>query len=126
MIIEKTNVFQDQERFMQACDQTIQKQNKKQFKMYHKLIKEEAKELKEAIKLKNKTETLDALIDIIVVTIGAGHSMGFNMEGAWNEVMKTNFAKINSETGKVIKREDGKVLKPEGWEEPKLEEFLNK
>jgi predicted HAD superfamily Cof-like phosphohydrolase len=126
MIIEKTNVFQDQERFMQACDQTTHKQNKKQFKMYHKLIKEEVKELKEAIKLKNTTEILDALIDILVVTIGAGHSMGFNMEGAWNEVMKTNFAKINSETGKVIKREDGKVLKPEGWEEPKLEEFLNK
>ena len=34
--------------------------------------------------------------------------------------MKTNFAKINPETGKVIKREDGKVLKPKGWEAPNL------
>lgn len=121
-----TNVFQGQEKFMIACEQTTHKQNKKQFKMYNKLIKEEVKELREAIKLKNKTEILDALIDILVVTIGAGHSMGFDMEGAWNEVMKTNFAKINPETNKVLKREDGKVLKPEGWTKPELEEFLNK
>ena len=47
-----------------------------------------------------------------------------NGEGAWKEVMDTNFAKIDKETGKVRKREDGKVLKPEGWKEPKLEEFL--
>ena len=40
------------------------------------------------------------------------------------EVMKTNFAKINPETGKVIKREDGKVLKPKGWEAPKLKQFI--
>lgn len=121
-----TNVFQDQERFMKACDQTISIENKEQFKMYVNLINEERQELNEAISLNDKTEILDALVDIMVVTIGAGNSMGFDMEGAWEEVMKTNFAKINSETGKVIKREDGKVLKPEGWEKPKLEKFTKK
>jgi hypothetical protein len=38
--------------------------------------------------------------------------------------MDTNFAKINQTTGKVIKREDGKVLKPVGWKAPKLTPFL--
>jgi hypothetical protein len=33
--------------------------------------------------------------------------------------------KINSHTGKVIKREDGKVLKPEGWTPPQLEQFTS-
>jgi predicted HAD superfamily Cof-like phosphohydrolase len=51
--------------------------------------------------------------------------MGANGEGAWNEVMRTNFAKIDKETGKVRKREDGKVLKPEGWTPPNLGRFLN-
>jgi hypothetical protein len=37
--------------------------------------------------------------------------------------MKTNFAKIDKETGKVRKREDGKVLKPVGWTAPELEQF---
>jgi predicted HAD superfamily Cof-like phosphohydrolase len=58
------------------------------------------------------------LIDILVVTIGAIHSAGFDAEGAWKEVMSTNFAKIDRETGKVRKREDGKVLKPTGWHPP--------
>jgi predicted HAD superfamily Cof-like phosphohydrolase len=67
---------------------------------------------------------LDALIDILVVTIGAVHSMGADGEGAWKEVMSTNFAKINEKTGKVIKREDGKVLKPEGWRPPNLSLYI--
>jgi hypothetical protein len=40
--------------------------------------------------------------------------------------MKTNFAKIDGETGKVRKREDGKVLKPLGWEPPNLAPFVKK
>jgi hypothetical protein len=38
--------------------------------------------------------------------------------------MKTNFAKIDKETGKVRKREDGKVLKPVGWVPPDLTKFI--
>jgi hypothetical protein len=49
----------------------------------------------------------------------------YKMYLAWKEVMDTNFAKINPETGKVIKREDGKVLKPEGWKAPELAKFVN-
>jgi len=40
--------------------------------------------------------------------------------------MKTNFAKIDKKTGKVRKREDGKVLKPQGWTAPDLEQFLTR
>ncbi len=74
----------------------------------------------------DSVEELDALIDILVVTIGAIHSLGADAEGAWKEVMKTNFAKIDTETGKVRKREDGKVLKPLGWTAPDLKPYLNK
>jgi predicted HAD superfamily Cof-like phosphohydrolase len=38
--------------------------------------------------------------------------------------MDTNFAKIDPDTGKVRKREDGKVLKPEGWKAPELAQFI--
>ena len=118
-----TNPFQDQERFMQACDQTVNTYNKNQYKMYRNLIKEEFTELEEAYDMEAE---LDALVDILVVTIGAIHSAGFDGEGAWNEVMRTNFAKIDSNTGKVRKRDDGKVLKPDGWTPPKLSPFLSK
>jgi predicted HAD superfamily Cof-like phosphohydrolase len=61
---------------------------------------------------------------MLVVTIGAIHSAGFDAEGAWKEVMRTNFAKIDKDTGKVVKREDGKVLKPDGWTPPNLGAFI--
>jgi len=119
-----TNPFRDQEKFMKACDQKVDAYSISQYKMYLNLIEEEHAELKQAVEADNLTEQLDALIDILVVTIGAIHSAGFDGEGAWKEVMKTNFAKIDRETGKVRKREDGKVLKPVGWTAPDLEPFL--
>ena len=64
------------------------------------------------------------MIDILVVTAGAIRAGGYDGEGAWKEVMETNFAKIDKATGKVTKREDGKVLKPEGWKAPNLKPFL--
>jgi predicted HAD superfamily Cof-like phosphohydrolase len=120
------NPFRDQEKFMRACDQVVDKLDENQYNMYLNLIEEEHKELKEALDAKDPVEQLDALIDILVVTIGAIHSAGFDAEGAWKEVMRTNFAKIDKVTGKVRKREDGKVLKPLGWTAPELSPFLKK
>ena len=120
------NPFRDQEKFMRACDQTVDEPNLKQYGLYVKLIEEETKELAEAIASNDPVEQLDALIDILVVTIGAIHSMGADAECAWKEVMRTNFAKIDKETGKVRKREDGKVLKPVGWTAPNLAPFVRK
>ena len=121
-----TNPFRDQEKFMKACDQSVNNFNEDQYNMYLKLIKEEYNELYDALESADRVEQLDALIDILVVTIGAIHSAGMDAEGAWKEVMRTNFAKIDKETGKVRKREDGKVLKPQGWTPPDLKSYLTK
>jgi predicted HAD superfamily Cof-like phosphohydrolase len=118
-----TNPFRDQEKFMRACDQSVGEFNEKQFALYTNLIIEEQQELLEATLSDDRVEQLDALIDILVVTIGAIHSMGADAEGAWKEVMSTNFAKIGGD-GKVRKREDGKVLKPQGWTPPNLKPFV--
>ena len=118
-----TNPFRDQEKFMRACDQSVDSFNELQYAMYIKLIDEEHQELLEATLSDDRVEQLDALIDILVVTIGAIHSAGMDAEGAWKEVMSTNFAKIG-EDGKVRKREDGKVLKPVGWKAPELAKFI--
>ena len=118
------NPFRDQEKFMRSCDQSTDIFNRDQFNMYIGLIEEEFKELQVAVNNNDQLETLDALIDIIVVTIGTIHSMGSDAEGAWKEVMQTNFAKIDKDTGKVRKREDGKVLKPVGWVSPDLKPFV--
>ena len=116
-----TNPFKDIETFGTACDQPPSEAN---YKMYLDLIREETDELEEAIQDNDKVEQLDALIDILVVTMGAVRAAGWDGEAAWKEVMDTNFAKIDPETGKVTKREDGKVLKPEGWQAPQLAQFI--
>jgi len=116
-----TNPFEDIERFGTACDQAPSPEN---YEMYLGLISEEYQELQEAVSNKDTVEQLDALVDILVVTMGAIRSAGWDGEGAWREVMATNFAKIDPDTGKVNKREDGKVLKPSGWKAPQLEKFL--
>ena len=121
-----TNPFRDQEKFMKACDQSVDTMNESQYAMYMKLIDEEVGELHQAVLANDEVEQLDALIDILVVTIGAIHSAGYDGESAWKEVMATNFAKIDRETGKVRKREDGKVLKPTGWHPPVLSPFLRR
>ena len=117
-----TNPFKDVNDFQEACDQTPSIDN---YAMYLDLITEETGELKDAIIAGDQVEQLDALVDILVVTIGAIRAAGWNGEAAWNEVMKTNFAKVDPTTGKVIKRADGKVLKPEGWTAPELAQFVN-
>ena len=118
-----TNPFRDQEKFMIACDQSVDKENVEQYKLYLDLIDEEVQELKDST---TPVDDLDALVDILVVTIGAIHSMGADAEGAWREVMATNFAKIDRVTGRVRKREDGKVLKPTGWTAPELKKYVNR
>ena len=118
---QMTNPFRDQEKFMRACEQTVGEFNEAQYQLYCNLISEEFDEL---VASTTKTDDLDALIDILVVTIGAIHSLGADAEGAWKEVMSTNFAKIDKQTGRVRKREDGKVLKPAGWTPPDLEQFV--
>ena len=116
-----TNVFKDIDKFATACDQPPSEAN---YKMYLSLIDEEVGELVEAVAANDKIEQLDALVDILVVTVGAIRAGGMDAQGAWKEVMDTNFAKIDPDTGKVRKREDGKVLKPEGWKAPELAPFL--
>lgn len=116
------NPFKDIDTFATACDQPPSEEN---YAMYIVLIDEEHNvELKEALANNDRVEQLDALIDILVVTMGAIRAGGFDGEGAWEEVMRTNFAKIDPVTGKVIKRADGKVLKPSNWVPPNLVPFV--
>jgi predicted HAD superfamily Cof-like phosphohydrolase len=119
-----SDVFSDQRKFMQACGQTTDVFNQDQFNLYTSLIQEELDELWVANSAADRVECLDALIDIMVVTAGALHSLGVDANGAWKEVMRSNFDKVDPRTGRVNKREDGKVLKPANWEPPRLKAFV--
>lgn len=107
--------------FLKACDQTPSKEN---VELYCNLITEEYKEFNEAVIEDNEVEKLDACMDMIWVILGYCHMKGYDIRGAWDEVVKTNMAKVDPVTGKVRRREDGKILKPEGWEPPDMSKFI--
>ena len=119
------SVFQDQAAFMRACGQTTATQNRTQAELYLALLYEELDELMEARRDGDEVEAFDAVLDCIVVLIGLGLSFGWPMEEGWAEVVRSNFAKVDPVTGKVIRREDGKILKPEGWTPPNLKLILD-
>jgi predicted HAD superfamily Cof-like phosphohydrolase len=107
--------------FQVACDQNPSNENAE---LYYRLIKEEFDEFRVAHREKDDVEQLDACMDMIWVILGYCHMKGYKVEPAWNEVARSNLAKIDRVTGKVLKREDGKVLKPEGWTPPDLTSYV--
>ena len=89
-----------------------------------KLLREEVEEYAEAARAGDMVEVLDALADFGYILAGTiiNHGMQHIYDDAFNEVHRSNMAKLVD--GKVIRREDGKVLKPEGWQPPQLAQFL--
>lgn len=107
--------------FLNACDQKPSIEN---ISLYRNLINEEFWEFQDAIKKKDDVEQLDACMDMIWVILGYCHMKGWDVKGAWEEVSKTNLSKIDAVTGKVKRRDDGKILKPEGWQEPDFSKYI--
>lgn len=115
------SVFKDQAEFMKACGQTVGEFNEDQSQLYAYLIDEEYDEFLVA---PTREEILKELMDCIVVLIGFGHSLGFDMDGAWNAVWESNMSKIDPETGTVLKRLDGKIEKGENYKPADVSKFL--
>ena len=109
--------------FQSACDQKPSEANADLYKV---LISEEVKEFWDADAEEDDIERLDACMDMIWVILGYCHMKGYNVAGAWDEVVRTNMAKVDPLTGKVRRREDGKILKPQGWLPPDMSKFIIK
>lgn len=87
----------------------------------HNLVKEEMRETLDAIMEGNLVGVADGIADSIVVLLGTAVSHGIYMQPIWDEVHRSNMAKVGGE-----KREDGKQLKPKGWSPPDVEGLLQK
>jgi len=121
-----SKTFTDVQMFMMASGQSLNSNNEEQAQLYRKLIDEEYQEFCEARINEDEVETLDACFDMMWVIIGYMLSKGYDVENAWDEGARSNLAKIDRATGKVIKRDDGKVLKPDGWKKPDFSKFTCK
>lgn len=88
------------------------------------LIREEFGEYMAAEATHDLPEVADAFADLIYVIVGAALEYGIPLNLVWAEVQRTNMAKADPVTGKVVKRGDGKIIKPPGWEAPDIAGIL--
>jgi predicted HAD superfamily Cof-like phosphohydrolase len=121
-----SKVFTDVQVFMSAAGHTITENNLNQAQLYKDLIKEEVSEFWDAEAVSDDVEEIDACFDMIWVIIGYMLSRGWDCNKIWDEGALSNLRKIDKETRKVLKREDGKILKPEGWQPPEFTKFVRK
>lgn len=68
-------------------------------------------------------EVADALADLVYVAFGAALEFGIDLNAVLAEVHRSNMAKLGAD-GKPILRDDGKILKPEGWTPPDIARVL--
>lgn len=119
-----SNCIGDVTQFMQACGHKVTEADEGLQRLYHNLIEEEYQEFLDAKGINDDVEMADACADLIWVIIGLMRAKGWDAYGIWNEVAHTNLCKIDPVTGKVLRREDGKIMKPEGWTPPNIAPFL--
>lgn len=122
-----SKVFTDVEVFLAACGQKHSNHPTSQndlSRLYLNLIIEEYNEFRDAIAAQDDTEQLDACFDMIWVIIGYMKARGWDCERSWDEGAQSNLSKIDQVTGMVKRREDGKILKPDGWKPPDFAKFV--
>lgn len=127
---ENMNYQNDVEQFMAAADQYIgatphlNENNESQAKLYIDLIDEEFRELCDGFLRRHIGDIADGGADLVWVVKGLFTTLGINFDQVWEEIRASNMSKVVD--GKVIRREDGKILKPDTYFKPDIEKVLKK
>lgn len=102
-------------------------QHEDMYLLRYKLMQEELDEYLEACKANDPVAVADAITDMLYLLTGTmvhhGISGGIALK-LFDEVHRSNMSKL--EDGKVLRREDGKILKGSQYSPPDLESILKK
>jgi hypothetical protein len=127
---KKNNYQNDVEQFMAAADQYIgatphlNENNEAQAKLYIDLIDEEFRELCDGFLRRHIGDIADGGADLVWVVKGLFTTLGIDFDQVWEEIRASNMSKVVE--GKVIRREDGKILKPDTYFKPDIQKVLKK
>lgn len=128
---ERVQWIEDVKEFRRCFGLPTPAKTTRELRTQYKCVREEFFELQEAFDAYRNDvpgaslKMLDAVCDLLYTTIGLGLGMGYDLEGAFAEVQRSNMTKLGAD-GKPIYRADGKVLKGPNFEPPRLEPFLPK
>ncbi len=107
--------------FHVALDQAINAPLGTDTKLRLKLIREEVRELRDALAEGDRVAVADALADIAYVVVGSAVTWGIPLAEVFAEVHRSNMTKRGGE-----KRGDGKILKPAWYEPPDIAGVLKR
>ena len=109
------------EKFLQDMNSTPELLSIEESRLRYALMKEENQEYLDAAKNEDIIEVLDACADQLYILCGTilKHGLQDMIVPAFNLVHANNMAKLGPD-GKPIFREDGKIIKPEGFEKVEL------
>lgn len=107
------------EEFMKACGQEVKTRpelvDEKTRVLRKDLMVEELEGVDELLWSMHKGDIVgiaDGLADLLYVVLGTAAAYGIDAEAVFNEVHRSNMTKVGPD-GTVIRREDGKILKPD-------------
>lgn len=97
-------------------------------KLRRKLLAEEMHEYLDGEDSNDFVEIADGLADVIVIAWGTllayfGEAVATEVA---REVWSSNLSKVDGSLGPIQRREDGKLLKPEGWTPPDIAGVLRR
>ncbi|MDA0710577.1 MAG: HAD family hydrolase [bacterium] len=103
--------------FTEACNDELparpRRMTSEGITFIRKMVNDEMEELEASTTV---TEQADALVDAIYYICDFAVRNGINLDPLFEIVHGANMQKVVR--GKVIRRDDGKILKPDGWEDP--------
>ena len=102
---------------------TAQLPHEERRKLRYRILKEEFEEYVAAENDDDIAEVADALGDMVYVIAGTALEYGIPLDRVLDEIHRSNMAKLGPD-GKPIKRDDGKVIKPDGWQPPDIAAVL--
>jgi len=71
------------------------------------------------------TGMIDAICDILYVSMWAANAMGIDIDPFFKLVQDSNMSKLGPDGKPIVRESDGKILKPEGWKAPDISGLLN-
>lgn len=120
------NMYQDVKDFQTAVGQNVGQvpafPDGAERALRMRLLEEEFKEYEQGEYNNDLENIAKELADIIYIVCGTAVSYGIPLDKVFAAVHESNMAKLVD--GKPIRREDGKILKPEGWTPPDIKKIL--